>query len=222
MFACTRRVGGARFSPEAPRQPRGTCSSAARHLRRPEEHDELLERRPHSRPELGLALTETTIADRLKAAGYDTGLVGKWHLGLGSDARTDYTKPLQAAPTDVGFDYYFGIPASLDMPPYLYFENNRVLEQPTSSTPGSTDRGAFWRAGDMTPGFDFAQVVPTVTEKAVSIIKERAAKPSQPFSNPGRRHRAGRPSGVGVDRCRRCRRHASHPQSCGKAVGRRS
>lgn len=122
-----------------------------------------------------------TVASMLKAEGYYTAGVGKWHLGLGSDARTDYSKPLHPVPTDVGFDYYFGIPTSLDMPPYLYFENDRVIEQPTSSTPGSTDRGAFWRAGDMAPHFNFQQVVPTVTDKAVEIIKVRGAKPAQPF-----------------------------------------
>lgn len=122
-----------------------------------------------------------TVASMLKTEGYYTAGVGKWHLGLGKDPRTDYSKPLHPVPTDVGFDYYFGIPASLDMPPYLYFENDRVIEQPTSQTDGSTDRGVFWRAGDMAPHFDFKQVVPTVTDKAVSIIKQRGSEPSQPF-----------------------------------------
>jgi arylsulfatase A len=130
------------------------------------------------------ALIETgrmTVASMLKAKGYYTAGVGKWHLGLGDASKTDYTKPLHPGPTDLGFDYYFGIPASLDMPPYLYFENDRVLEQPTSSTPGSKLRGAFWREGPMAPHFDFQQVLPTVTKKAVEIIHQRASHPSQPF-----------------------------------------
>jgi arylsulfatase A-like enzyme len=53
---------------------------------------------PGNGPGLGLPLTETTIADRLRAAGYATGLVGKWHLGEGPRRR-----PLQR-----GFDEYFG------------------------------------------------------------------------------------------------------------------
>jgi arylsulfatase A-like enzyme len=53
---------------------------------------------PGSGPEIGLALTETTIADRLKAAGYDTGLVGKWHLGAAP----------RFHPQRRGFDEYFG------------------------------------------------------------------------------------------------------------------
>ena len=67
-----------------------------------------------------------TVPAMLKKAGYYTAGVGKWHLGLGSAEKTDYAKPLHPGPVDQGFDYYFGIPASLDMNPYLYFENDRV------------------------------------------------------------------------------------------------
>ena len=123
-----------------------------------------------------------TVASMLKADGYYTAGVGKWHLGLGDKQKTDYTKPLDPGPVDHGFDYYFGIPASLDMEPYLYFENNHVVEQPTSSTAGSKSlRGVFWRPGPIAPDFVMDQVLPTVTEKAVNIIHNRAANPSQPF-----------------------------------------
>ena len=50
----------------------------------------------------------------------------------GDQEKSDYSKPLRpVTATDHGFDYYFGIPASLDMDPYLYFENDRAVEQPT-------------------------------------------------------------------------------------------
>jgi arylsulfatase A-like enzyme len=91
-----------------------------------------------------------TVPAMLKRQGYYTAGVGKWHLGLGSAEKTDYSKPLRPGPVDHGFDYYFGIPASLDMPPYLYFENDRVVEQPTATTPdtgGPDPSGAFWRGG---------------------------------------------------------------------------
>lgn len=123
-----------------------------------------------------------TVASMLKSAGYYTAGVGKWHLGLGNAATTDYSKPLHPCPTDHGFDYYFGIPASLDMPPYLYFENDHVVEQPTSYTPGSKDpRGVFWRPGPIAPHFDLPQVLPTLTNKVVDIIQGRGAHPSEPF-----------------------------------------
>jgi arylsulfatase A-like enzyme len=89
-----------------------------------------------------------TVPAMLKARGYYTAGVGKWHLGLGDREKTDYAQPLRPGPATHGFDYYFGIPASLDMDPYLYFENDRVVEQPTAHTEGSkTPRGVFWRAG---------------------------------------------------------------------------
>jgi arylsulfatase A-like enzyme len=123
-----------------------------------------------------------TVASMLKAEGYYTAGVGKWHLGLGNGAKTDYTKPLHPGPIDHGFDYYFGIPASLDMPPYLYFENDHVVEQPTSSTVGSElPRGVFFRPGPMAPHFVFDRVVPTITDKAVSILHDRATHREQPF-----------------------------------------
>jgi arylsulfatase A len=124
-----------------------------------------------------------TVPTMLKQRGYYTAGVGKWHLGLGDRARTDYTQPLRPGPIDLGFDSYFGIPSSLDFEPYLYFENDRVVEQPTSTTPGSAQppRGVFWRAGAIAPHFEFPEVLPTLTSKAVSIIRERARIPQHPF-----------------------------------------
>jgi len=147
-----------------------------------------------------------TVASMLKADGYYTAGVGKWHLGLGKPPRTNYGAPLDPGPTDLGFDYYFGIPASLNMVPFLYFENNHVVEQATTYTPGckkddrapqipekvadqpgfpppgcKTPLGTRLQAGAIAPHFVLDQVLPTITDKAVSIIDERAAKPNQPF-----------------------------------------
>jgi arylsulfatase A-like enzyme len=123
-----------------------------------------------------------TVASMLKGRGYYTAGVGKWHLGLGNSEKTDYNQPLRPGPVNHGFDYYFGIPASLDMDPYLYFENDRVVEKPTARTEGrNTPRGVFWRGGDIAPSFKMEEVLPTFVDKAVSIIRERAAKPAQPF-----------------------------------------
>lgn len=122
-----------------------------------------------------------TVASVLKSRGYYTGGIGKWHLGLGDREKTDFTRPLRPGPVDHGFDYYFGIPASLDMPPYLYLENDRVVEQPTSTTPGKQESGVFWRGGPVAPSFQFDQVLSTLTGKAVRFLRDRAAKPAQPF-----------------------------------------
>jgi arylsulfatase A-like enzyme len=123
-----------------------------------------------------------TVPSMLKSVGYATAGFGKWHLGLGDEKTTDFSKPLHPGPLDHGFDYYFGIPASLDMAPYLYFENDRVVEQPISSTPGSkSPRGVFWRPGPCAPHFRHEEVLPTITSKAVEFIHERSRQPGQPF-----------------------------------------
>ncbi|MEX2260730.1 MAG: arylsulfatase [Bryobacteraceae bacterium] len=123
-----------------------------------------------------------TVAGMLKRRGYYTAGVGKWHLGLGDAAKTDYNQRLKPGPNDHGFDYYFGIPASLDMDPYVYIENDRVVEKPVSHTEGRKEpRGVFWRPGPIAPQFKMEEVLPTLTEKSVSLIRDRAAKPKQPF-----------------------------------------
>ncbi len=125
-----------------------------------------------------------TVMSFLKSEGYQTSGVGKWHLGLGRQARTDYEAPLRPGPADKGFDSYFGIPASLDMPPYLYFENDRVVEQPTATTPntgGPDPSGAYWRGGPIAPGFRMEEVLPTLTGKSVECIQAAGAQTKQPF-----------------------------------------
>ncbi len=123
-----------------------------------------------------------TVPRLLQQSGYTTGGIGKWHLGLGNAEKVDYSQPLRPGPADHGFDYYFGIPASLDMDPYLYFENDRVVEQPTSATKGSNSpRGVFWRGGDMAPGFRHDQVHQTLTGKALDFIRRQSSKPEKPF-----------------------------------------
>jgi arylsulfatase A-like enzyme len=122
-----------------------------------------------------------TLPGMLRQQGYYTAGVGKWHLGLGGPEKTDYSKPLRPGPLDHGFDYYFGIPASLDMDPYVYIENDRTVEAATSHTPGqNSPRGVFWRQGPIAPGFKIPEVLPTLTAKAESIIQERAKK-AEPF-----------------------------------------
>ena len=74
-------------------------------------------------------------------------------MGLRQIAATEHAFAQQiGGPRDVGFDYYFGISASLDMPPYLYFENERTVEQPTSQIGDIREqRGIFWRLRNRMP-----------------------------------------------------------------------
>ena len=71
--------------------------------------------------------TETlTIADVFKNSGYDTAVVGKWHLGFGEN-RNNWQEPLRPGPQDLGFDYYFGVPIVNSAPPYVFMENDRIV-----------------------------------------------------------------------------------------------
>lgn len=144
-----------------------------------------------------------TVGTLLQESGYHTAGIGKWHLGLnwvtkspdhplyeGGDkwqvARTniDYTKPVTKGPKDLGFDYSFIIPSSLDIMPYCYLENNHVVEPADDFTegkdPGVAGRGTFWRPGEVSPGFRHDEVMFTFTEKAVRYVEGRAAT-GQPF-----------------------------------------
>lgn len=97
------------------------------------------------------------MAHLFQGKGYRTACIGKWHLGMdwaggmrgekGYNMRNnsegiDFTKPIQNTAIANGFDEYFGIAASLDMPPYVFIRNDRVTEQPTSSLK-EEDKGGY-------------------------------------------------------------------------------
>lgn len=69
-----------------------------------------------------------TLADVFKNAGYQTGVVGKWHLGLGDQTGTqEWNGHIKPGPSDIGFDYSFIMAATGDRVPCVYVENERVV-----------------------------------------------------------------------------------------------
>lgn len=67
-----------------------------------------------------------SIADVFKAAGYKTTVLGKWHLGLGNSPGPKWNHEIKPGPLEIGFDYSFIIPATLDRVPTVFVKNHHV------------------------------------------------------------------------------------------------
>lgn len=145
--------------------------------------------RPEEKPMIQKG--ESTVATLLKANGYNTAMVGKWHLGFewevlkdykkkpehkGFGWNLDYSKPV-GTPRRSGFDYYYGTQNSLDMAPYVYFENDRVVKPATINY---SYKGAYLRPGAGSDDFDAQKVLQVFAEKSVDYING-AAKKEKPF-----------------------------------------
>ncbi|MBN2309107.1 MAG: arylsulfatase [Candidatus Hydrogenedentes bacterium] len=138
-----------------------------------------------------------TVADLLRANGYRTACIGKWHLGWdwatkdgapanqGTEygvydqdvrdklsANIDFTKPMRGGPIDCGFDYYFGDDVP-NFPPYTWFENDRVATLPTEPKPDDM----FGHRGPAAPGWQLEAVMPEITRRAVRYIDESGDAP---------------------------------------------
>ena len=122
-----------------------------------------------------------TVASILKEKGYNTGCIGKWHLGLTDTQPVDYSKPLTPGPNELGFDYWYGIPSSLDMAPYCFIKNGTPTEPLTAYLDGES-MPRFYRAGAASPNFKVDDVMPNITAKACDFINSQVKSNSKdPF-----------------------------------------
>ncbi|MGJ8656334.1 MAG: sulfatase family protein [Akkermansiaceae bacterium] len=131
-----------------------------------------------------IAPERATIASELEKAGYATACIGKWHLGMdiakSGKGTWDYTAPIKNGPTARGFDYYLGISASLDMPPYALIENDRFKQIPDGQQEANRVELTFVRAGDISSEFKHVDYLPLMTQQACDWIKT-TAKQEAPY-----------------------------------------
>ncbi len=140
-----------------------------------------------------IAADRPTLPGLLQDNGYDTALIGKWHLGwewpgpqssLMTKVRNgqktlewDLEKPVQDGPTTRGFDYYFGVDLP-NMPPFTYIEDDMVDPAPTATYVYDESEGVVMPRGfqgsPMAPGWRFREIVPELTRRAVQQVHDRA------------------------------------------------
>ncbi|MES1213627.1 MAG: arylsulfatase [Singulisphaera sp.] len=129
-----------------------------------------------------VARDRLTVAALLQQHGYRTACIGKWHLGWewpttdGQRAESvknrlsnvDFSKPLTGGPTTRGFDRYFGTDVP-NYPPYCFIEQDRTL-----GIPHAANRPEFNRPGPMLPGWQWVDIMPELTARAVHFIHDAA------------------------------------------------
>lgn len=145
----------------------------------------------------------TTIPSMLRDNGYQTAMIGKWHLGMdfpGDPGSRDWTKPVKDMPLDKGFDYFFGVPASLNYGVLAWFEGRFAKVPPTVFTnkkpnkrhvdyrikppyqesPEATRRAIGTKGMEVAPDFVDNECLERFTNEAIVWLKEKR-DPTKPF-----------------------------------------
>ena len=124
-----------------------------------------------------LAPDRATVGSFLRLSGYRTGVVGKWHLGLGfvrtASGVFDFRKPVSDGPHTHGFDESLVIPASLDFPPYVYVRDGQITGQPLGHQP-ALKFPRFMRPGELGGNFDPPDVLDELVRHGSDFIRRQA------------------------------------------------
>lgn len=125
----------------------------------------------------------STLGTLFSGCGYTTACIGKWHLGWnwaqGADGQVDYTKPITHGPTERGFDYFYGISSSLDMPPYVYVNEQTVTAVPNRMAKERKGLELF-REGPQGADFEPETCFTNLAEKAIDYL-EAPQRKEHPF-----------------------------------------
>lgn len=129
-----------------------------------------------------------TLAHLMKQAGYQTGMIGKWHLGWDwprQDGEIDFSQPVINGPNINGFDYYYAHCGSLDMPPYVWVDTGNVTAQPdrVEGVTKAQDPYGWYRKGPIGADFKIPEVLPHLFGKSMDFVRSHAgaAKSGDPF-----------------------------------------
>ncbi len=125
-----------------------------------------------------------TVGHLMKAAGYHTQMIGKWHLGwdwtYSNDASSgkrsiDFSKPIINGPDINGFDGYYAHCGSLDMPPYVWVDTGKATAIPMreEGVTKQQDPYGWYRKGPISPDFEIDKVLPHLFSQSINHIIER-------------------------------------------------
>ena len=129
-----------------------------------------------------------TLGHLMRKAGYDTAMIGKWHLGWDwheVDGEIDFTQPVRNGPNINGFDRYYAHCGSLDMPPYVWVDTGRVTAVPNriQGVTKKDDPYGWYRPGPIGSDFNIDEVLPHLFDKSIDYVRSQAemAKTDKPF-----------------------------------------
>ncbi len=113
-----------------------------------------------------------TLASLAKSQGYRTAAIGKWHLGFGTAARSDWNRPLTPGPQSIGFDYYFGLATHITNHPRAYIENDQLLGRVAGQAVAVAGKGKDQKTVGIDPLPAQDSVMGTLAAKAVQWLEE--------------------------------------------------